>query len=306
MLPGLGKIHFMKLSILIVTYNSSHYITPCLNSIAVKCHNNLKKHDYEVIIIDNNSQDDTIKLTEAIIDSFPQEIRKQFRLSKNTKNVGFAAGVNIASELAFGDYIMLLNPDTELLTSIDSAINYIDSHNNVAIIAGKIKKQDGGTEQSAGKIYSLIPAIIMIFGLEEALGVRYSPKKLQEVEYVSGGFTIINKKIFNTLGKFDEHYYIYMEDMDFCFRLKKAGYKVVFYPQIEVVHASHGSSSRKYAIASIYKGLCIFYKQHFSFVSYIVVKNLLKTKAAVLVFIGYLFNNKYLIETYSAAGAACK
>lgn len=296
----------MKLSILIVTYNSSRYITSCLTSIEKHCNNNLKKHEYEVIILDNDSQDDTIPVAAKVIDSFSQDIRKQFILKKNSNNAGFAAGVNIAATSAQGKNILLLNPDTELLTPLTSAVDYLDTHNKVAVVAGKIKKQVGGIEPSAGKLYTLFPAIIMIAGLEETLGVRYSPNKIQQVQFVSCGFTFIDRDIFNNLGKFDEDFFIYMEDMDFCYRLKKAGYKIMFYPDVAVVHASHGSSSRKFAIASIYKGVCLFHKKHFSYMSYLLIKRLLKLKAAVLVIIGRLLNNKYLVETYTAAGSACK
>src|SRR5258706_10297842 len=127
----------MKLSILIVTYNSSHYINSCLASIEKLCKENLKKHTYEVIILDNDSQDDTIKVAEKIIDSFPQEIRKQFILKKNSRNVGFAAGINAAADSAQGTYILLLNPDTELKTLLDPAIEYLDTHSRVAALAGK-------------------------------------------------------------------------------------------------------------------------------------------------------------------------
>ena len=94
---------------------------------------------------------------------------------------------------------------------------------------------------------------------------------------------------------------MYSEDMEFCFRMKEAGYGVAFYPEVKVVHSEHGSGSRSFAIINIYKGFLYFYKKHKSYPEYLLVKLMLVTKAWIAIIIGSLTGNKYLVTTYKQA-----
>ncbi|MBI3887604.1 hypothetical protein HY310_00870 [Candidatus Microgenomates bacterium] len=89
--------------------------------------------------------------------------------------------------------------------------------------------------------------------------------------------------------------------MELCYRVKKAGYKIVFYPDLVVLHAEHGSTNKTFAIIHIYKGLPYFYKKHRSKAEYVILRGLLRTKAGVLFIVGKLLGNDYLIQTYGQA-----
>ena len=129
----------------------------------------------------------------------------------------------------------------------------------------------------------------------------FQSKKISEVDWVSGAFMMIRREVFKKLEGFDKNMFMYVEDMELCFRVKKLGYNIVFFPESSLYHMEYGSSDRTFAIVNIYKGILYFYKKHGSPISYLIVKTMLVVKAGLLVMIGKIINNKYLTDTYSKA-----
>lgn len=290
----------VKVSIIIVTYNSENYIEKLLKSIF----DFNSDSDFEIIIIDNNSKDDSVEKLKKI----QQNTRVQskdtpkvsVRIIENSENFGFSKGINIGAGEAMGEYLLIINPDTEWKSgSVGDFGSVFENDTSVGAIGGKILTKDGNAEKSAGRFLKTSEVFFTTLGLDETLGVRYSPNTRQEVDFVSGGFVAVRRDLFERLGGFDENLFIYVEDMEFCFRVKKEGFKVLFDPSTEIIHESHGSSNRSFAIQNIYKGILYFHKKHGSPLSYLMVKSMLMTKAGLLVLIGKIMNNKYLINTYS-------
>src|SRR5258708_25728040 len=116
---------------------------------------------------------------------------------------------------------------------------------------------------------------------------------------------MIRKDVFDKLGGFDEKIFMYVEDMELCYRANLVGYHTYFYPDIEVLHKEHGSTNRTFAIVHIYQNLLYFYKKHRSPSEYQVVQLMLKTKAHILVFFGTITQNNYLKETYEKPLEVC-
>ena len=142
--------------------------------------------------------------------------------------------------------------------------------------------------------------MLVAFGLDEKVGIRFSPKKNEKVEFVSGGFMMIKKKVFNELMGFDENYFMYIEDMDLCYRAHKKGYGVHFLPYGSIIHQGQGSSSRAFAIEHIFKGLTIFYnKNKKGELSYL--RFLLRFKAALIIFMGTILRDYQLVAGYRKA-----
>lgn len=108
---------------------------------------------------------------------------------------------------------------------------------------------------------------------------------------------MIRREVFRKLEGFDRNIFMYVEDMELCFRVKKLGYNIVFSPESSLYHAEYGSSNRTFAIINIYKGILYFYKKHKPW-QYLIVKVLLAAKALVAICIGVLTNNSYLKDTY--------
>lgn len=280
-------------SIIILTYNSANYIKKLLESI-VRFN---KNSDYEIIVVDNNSIDKTVQVISKI-----QDPRSKIQIIRNKENTGFSRGINIGVREARGEHLLFINPDTEWESgSVEDFVSVFEQDVKVGVVGGKILAKNGVAEKSAGKFLKTSEVLLTALGLDETFGVRFSPNKRCEVDFISGGFMAVRKNLFEKLNGFDENLFMYVEDMEFCFRVKKTGLKVLFNPGVSAIHESHGSSNRSFAIENIYKGLLYFHKKHGSVFSYRSVKNLLWAKAFTLVLLGKIINNKDLTATYSRA-----
>lgn len=283
------------LSFVILTYNSSKYIHNLLDSLFVKFGSQLKNGEYEIIVVDNNSTDSTVAIVEKSFD-------KKINLFKNPENSGFARGINIGSKIAKGSYLLFVNPDAEVTNGeVSSLLSVFNMHEKAGVVGGRILNWQGKNELSAGKFYTLINTLLLALGLEDFFHVRFSPTTIQKVDFVSGGFMMVKKEIFEKFGGLDENLFMYIEDMEFCYRIKKKGIETYFCPGLTIRHVGQGSSDKSFAIVHIYKGLLYFHKKHMGFLSFLFVAVLLKTKALTLVILGKLMNNKYLSSTYAKA-----
>ena len=277
-------------SIIILTYNSEQYIERLVESV----YEFNKGLNIEVIVVDNLSNDKTIDKV--------NKLGKKVRLVVNKKNIGFAAGINSGVKQSAGKYLLFINPDCEWKSgSIKDFLRVVERNELIGIVGGKLSTSDRKIEKSAGKFLGILESIPTAFGLDEAAGVRFSPKKIQKVDYVSGAFMMVKKNVFDQLSGFDENLFMYIEDMEFCFRAKKKGVLTYFTPEAEAIHHLHGSSNRGFAVSNIYNGIFYFQKKHKGVLSYLMVKSLFVAKARVLVMVGKILNNKYLTDTYSEA-----
>ncbi len=282
-----------KISFVILTYNSSLYIEKLIKSLFTFFKEDIKKKKIEIIVVDNNSEDQTAVLVKKF---------ENVRLIENKVNLGFSKGINLGVSQSRSEYVVILNPDTEFKGGdIFDVVEMFKKDRKLGVIGGRIINKYGNNEESAGRFLKTFEVFLMSLGLDEFFGVRSSPETLKEVDFVSGGFMIVRKDLFEKFSGFDENLFMYIEDMEFCFRVKKEGYRVMFDPKIYILHKSHGSSNRSFAIKNIYKGLLYFYKKHGNFLSYSIVKSMLYLKAFLLVIIGRIMNNKYLTDTYSKA-----
>src|SRR3989344_5631858 len=178
-----------KVSIIILTYNSSSHISDLIKSLKAK---NTNASDYEIIITDNASSDDTLKK----IEPFKNEII----IKKNESNFGFAKGINEGSKHAKGEYLLFINHDTKFEKgNIDELVSVFTKFENVGIVGGKLVDKKGKVEKSAGKIFGLAEIILISLGLDEAFGVRISPDEVKKVGFVSGGLMMVKKEVFEKL-----------------------------------------------------------------------------------------------------------
>jgi GT2 family glycosyltransferase len=287
------------LSIIILSFNTKELVSVCITSLVTWYKEELDTKEFEIILVDNNSSDGT---QEAIR---KESFFKYIHFIENKENVGFSKGNNIGVSHAKGKYILFLNSDTTVEdTGIRKMVSFMEKNSQIGICGGRLKNTDGSYQPSAGVFYSIPNVTLMLIGGERLGKLRFSPEKETSVDWVSGAMMMSEKSFFEKIGMFDEHIFMYVEDMELCFRVKKVGKKVLFYPSCTIVHVSHGSSNRSFAIVQIYKGIVYFYKKHKNYVSYLLVKGLLYTKAFILVSIGTLIGNMYLKKTYSQALAS--
>jgi hypothetical protein len=180
-------------------------------------------------------------------------------------------------------------------------VDYFRKNEKVGILGGALKNEDGTPQASAGKFYNLLTLFLAMVGLERLGFLRESPNKIKKVDWVSGASLMIRKKVFEKIGGFEKELFMYAEDMELCYRVKKKGFMTYFYPEVTLFHKERGSSNRTFAILNIYKGILFFYKKHKSVWEYKIASAILFLKAYILKKVGQLTNNKYLQETYGQA-----
>ena len=276
-------------SIIILSYNTENLLRDCLASLK-----NTLKEPHEIIVVDNASKDGSVKMVEK---EFPK-----VRLIKNPTNVGFAGGCNLGAKNATGEYLLFLNSDITLESDIlFEFMKTMKSDDNNAVIGGLLQNNDGTLQRSYGDFYDLKNVAYMLFLGEKHEVKRFQGEKIKTVDWVSGGCMFVKKSVFDKVGGFDEKFFMYIEDMELCYRIRKEGLKILVTPQVKVTHLGQGSSNKTFAIVNIFKGLQYFYKKHRSTLEYRVVRLLLHIKAVSGIVIGRITGNTYLYSTYSQA-----
>ncbi|MDP3941287.1 MAG: glycosyltransferase family 2 protein [bacterium] len=275
-------------SIIILSYNTKSLLRECLTAIF----STLRSFSFEVIVFDNASKDDSVHMVKT---EFPRVIVKT-----SDENLGFAKGINLASCSAKGEYLLFLNSDAVLLDNkLKEMIVKLEVDKKIAVIGGNLLSDDNTTSAPYGSFYNLAEVFRLLF-----YGKKSRPALKQDfssVDWVSGGYMLIRNEVFVKSGGFDVGFFMYIEDMELCYRLKKDGYSVYYFMDARARHVGQGSSNRTFAIVNIYRGLLFFYKKHKARWQFFVVQLLLFTKAIVGIFGGIVTGNKYLRETYFQA-----
>lgn len=256
----------INLSIIIVTYNSGSFIEKCL--LSIKENNPLSP--CEVIIVDNASTDDTTSLVNSFIKDLTDQKDNSYILIQNRENAGYAAANNQALRLAKGGYIMLLNPDTELMPNSTSILkSYLETHPDTAITAPQMLNPHGEIQPSCRNFPDHLSLLFEITGLsylfkKNSLFNRwkmgyFDHEELMEVNQPMGSCIMIKRKAFEDVGYMDEQFEMFFNDVDWCRRFKEQGWKIVFIPDAKVKHYS-GSSINMQKPEMIFKSHQGFYR----------------------------------------------
>jgi len=257
----------MLLSIIIVNFNTSDLLRKCLNKIYKALSFGRIEKESEVIVVDNASTDDSVSMVQK---HFPK-----VKILKNNQNLGFAKANNQAIKKSAGEYILLLNSDTEVeKDALTHLLNVIKTDADTAVVGGKLLNPDGTTQPSAGFFPHLSKVFYWMFFIDDIPLINKLIKpyhvedksfyqKEQFVDWVTGACFMLRREIVDTVGIMDEDFFMYGEEMEWCYRIKKTGFKVVFTPIAQILHhqgASGGSSSA--GILPEFKSLLYFYKKH--------------------------------------------
>lgn len=222
----------MKLSIIIVNYNVAQLLRNCLLSIQKYS----EDINYEVIVVDNNSADNSWK---NLISEFPQ-----FHFIASEKNEGFAKANNKAIERAKGEYLLILNPDTELEGFyLKEILNFADSKTNFGCLGVRMHDAEGNFLPESKRS---VPDMLNSF---EKLFTRFQKKnsksyyrndigefEIGEVEVITGAFFLVRSEVYNKVGGLDESYFMYGEDIDLCYTLLQNGWENYYYGKASILH----------------------------------------------------------------------
>ena len=255
----------MQLSVIIVNYNVKYFLEQCLCSV-IKAIQNIGA---EIFVVDNNSSDGS---KEFFKDRF-----SEVKFIWNNDNLGFSKANNIALKHATGKYILFLNPDTLLPEDcIEKCIDFFESHPEAGALG--IKMLDGsGTflKESKRSFPSPVTSFYKLSGLarlfphSKVFGKYHlghlDENKNHEVDVLAGAFMMVPKKIIDSVGSFDEDFFMYGEDIDLSYRIQEKGYKNIYFSESSIVHFK-GESTRKGRLNYVrlfYKAMSIFARKHY-------------------------------------------
>lgn len=231
------------LSIVIVSYNTKDILRNCLNYVREYA----QDFSHEVYVVDNDSHDHS---ADMVAEEFPE-----VHLIRSPKNVGFAAGNNLALRKCVGRYLLLLNSDAYLFEdTLPKTLKYMDENPKTGILGVKLVGEDGEMQPSA----RMLPTPWLKFLVISGIASKYpnSPKyggpdytwwdhsEPKNVGWVPGAYFLVRKEVTERIGFLDERYFLYFEEIDFCLRTKRAHWEVTFYPYTKCIHLGGQSSAK--------------------------------------------------------------
>jgi N-acetylglucosaminyl-diphospho-decaprenol L-rhamnosyltransferase len=228
-----GRTDLLDLAVVVVNYNTGSYLHRCLRS-AFEAAGDAR---LEVVVVDNASHDGS---AEAATEEHPAA-----RLIRNDDNRGFAAAANQGMRATTAPFVLLLNPDAEVVSgTLGGFVKVARDRPRAGAIGALVRDPDGTIYPSARKVPTLGEALGHAF-LGPFVANRFSRaytmsdwdrRSEREVEWVSGSCVLLRREAMDEVGLFDEGYFMYVEDVDLCTRLRQAGWEVLFSPELEVLH----------------------------------------------------------------------
>jgi GT2 family glycosyltransferase len=244
----------VDLSIIILNYNTKAITLEAIKSIETHYPKDITSGNFEVIVTDNDSPD---KSLEAFKEYKKNTKMKSFHVVDNGGNIGFAAGNNKGLPYANGRYILFLNPDTVVHPkTLTRMVSFMDEHPNAGAATCKLELSSGGIDEASHRGFPTPwNAFCHFSGLEKVfpknkLFAGYTQgwknmNKIHEVDAITGAFLLVPRKVGEAVGWWDEDYFFYGEDLQFCYNIRKIGYKIYYVPDVSIIHYGGVSSGIK-------------------------------------------------------------
>lgn len=247
-----------RFSVIIVSFNNRSLLPACIGSI----YRTVDRRHLEIIVSDNGSTDGSDRLV--------REQWPDIRLIENGKNLGFAAAVNRAIAVARGRYLVLMNSDAQLTPdALETIGRFMDEQSDVAIAGGGLVDPDGTAQNSA----AALPGMATEFGLKPALKLLF-PRRFPgrvtgrhapfEVDSIIGALMVVRADAVRRVGGLDEDYFFFLEETDWCLRMKRAGMRVMVVPDARIIH-HQGKTAKRYPLnakVEYYRSLITFMKKN--------------------------------------------
>lgn len=260
-----------KLTISIVNYNAGDYLLNCLKSLKqIK-----KEAEFDVFVVDNNSSDRSLEKAKK---EYPE-----FNYIRNDENLGFGKAHNIVLKKAKTPYVLTLNPDCVIPEgTVAYMLKYMEDNSDVGLSTCKVVKADGTLDIASHRGFPTPKASFYYFFLKNDKYYHLTDRdmdKQHEIDSAVGAFMLIRKSVLEKVGYFDEDYFLYAEDIDLCYRIKKAGFKIMYVPDVQIEHVKGISSgikkdsssnssatekTREKSTEYFYDTMKIFYQKHYA------------------------------------------
>lgn len=253
-----------KLSVILLTWNSEKHIKPCLDSLLSA----ISHIDYEVIIIDNGSSDNSIRILKDYVNNRVQLVR-------NKLNCGVAKARNQALKRSQGEYVFILDIDTESnKEAIDEMIKCMESDQKIGVCGVRLVSSNGETQKSCRKFpklrYKLYNAlekggVVIKKNQTQFYDKEIAKNEAFKVDYLIGACQMIRREVLDTVGYLDENIFYGPEDADYCLRIKQTGWDILYLPYVKIIHhyqqLSHKSFFSKMSMIHL-KSLAYYFWKH--------------------------------------------
>jgi GT2 family glycosyltransferase len=236
----------MDLSIIIVSYNTKEFLKGCIESI----YKTTKNINFEIIVVDNASTDQTSELLKKLK-------TENLQLIENKENLGFSKANNIGVKKASGRYLLFLNPDIEVHeNTFEGMVKFMDEHEDAGAATCKLVMPNGQIDDASHRgeptpwnAFTHFSGLSKLFGktkLFSGYNLGYLNLNVtHEVEALAGAFMLVRKRAGEEAGWWDEDYFFYGEDLDFCYLLREKGWRIYYVPEYSVLHYKSVSSGIK-------------------------------------------------------------
>jgi GT2 family glycosyltransferase/lipopolysaccharide/colanic/teichoic acid biosynthesis glycosyltransferase len=253
------------LSVIIVNYNVKEFLEQTI----ISTRKALADIPSEIIVIDNASSDDSVTLVRT---EFPE-----VRLHASDTNLGFARACNVGLDMARGEFLLLLNPDTIVQEdTFRKTLDYMRRHPDTGLLTCKILNPDGSLQLACRRsfptpwvAFSRLSGLSHLLPKSKVFG-RYNltyldPNATYEVEAISGSFMMTKREVVEQVGALDESFFMYGEDLDWCYRIGQAGWKIKYFPETQIIHFKGESSKRAPfdSLRAFYQAMQLFAQKHF-------------------------------------------
>ena len=248
------------LSIILVCWNNKDYLEPCLHSLyGARLHSS-----YVVLVIDNGSKDGSQAM---LREKFPQVI-----IIQNDDNLGLGKASNQGIEASNGKYVLLLNNDTILNgSSIDAMVEFLDAHPEVGAVGGRLINPDGSIQSCYNNFSTLHEEFLIATRLGELYRKGYpsnmTESRVKSVDWLCSACLMLRRSALDQVGLLDEKFFIYGDEVDLQYRLKRAGWLVYFLPDADIIHYGGRSLNRWRRRKLVYRGKMLFYQKNYGSLS---------------------------------------
>ena len=244
------------LSIILVCWNNKDYLEPCLNSL----YNSKLQYSFDVVVVDNGSSDGSQQM---LRDKFPQ-----VKIIQNDHNVGLGKASNQGIEATSSRHVLLLNNDTIVNgPSLDSMVEFLDTNANVGAVGGKLLNPDGSVQSCYNDFPSLKEEFLIATRLGELIREGYPGKikgdEIMSVSWMGSACLMLRRSALDEVGLLDEEYFIYGDEADLQYRLKKSGWDLFYLPEATTIHYGGRSMNRWGRRKMVYRGHLLFFQKNY-------------------------------------------
>ncbi len=262
------------LSIVIVNYNTPDYTAKCVDSVL----QNPPSASYEIVLVDNASSDAS---ADRLAQRYPT-----IKIIYSPKNTGIAGGNNLGIRASEGRRILLLNNDTIVLPGVlDSAMRFLDQHPEAGGVGGRLVNPDGTFQSSYVDFATLSQLFLITTKLGTLISSHYPSHgpsdKTQEVDWISTAFMLFRRDALDGVGLVDEEYFIYSDEPDLQYRLKRAGWKIFYSPDLQTIHYGGKSLTPWKRRRMVYRGYLLFFSKHRSIADHLLLRAMFAVTSAL-------------------------